>query len=144
MRLAMVYERKGNVLVHATSQTDQGVWVIDGTCVKVPVSDTDSAIGVVVLHALEESKTVPHPKMWRKDLFDPVLQAAGVKSWETFVRFTKGVEVEMDGSRVTLLPLRNMGAEEGFVPIENIRRVVETPDPAVLGSAVKDMLAKAT
>lgn len=143
MKRAIVYRRKDIVLVHSSSPTDQGVWVITGPCTKLASGATDDEIGTAVWRALEESRTILHPTSWSA-LFEPVLQAAGVGSWRTFMSLARSVEVEMDGDRIVVVPTRNLGTADGFEPIPGAGQGLDAPGAASLGATVRDMLEKAT
>jgi hypothetical protein len=140
MKAATLYERKGKLYVHSSSRTTAGVWIIN-----VPPLTVDRArvgdIGRSIRECLEASREgVPHPEVFT-NLFDSVLDLAGVKSFATFVKSAKCVEIEMvDGEAVVLIPTRNEGAEDGFVPLPNKMEVPLGSDDA-LGSAAIAALA---
>lgn len=65
------------------------------------------------LLALVIDYQVTHPTSW-KAIFDPVLKLAGVKTWGTFVKSAKFVEIERDSDGVWFSPTRILGADGGF------------------------------
>lgn len=70
-----------------------------------------------------------------------MLDLAGIKSFGTFVKSAKCVEVETSNdATVTLIPTRNEGVEEGFAPLPT---KTETTFGSVeaLGSAAAAALA---
>ena len=84
---------------------------------------------------------VPHPKSFT-NLFDPVLDLAGVKSFGTFVKAAKCVEVETnDDATVTLIPTRNEGVDNGFAPLASKMEAALDADED-LGSAAVAALAR--
>ncbi len=100
-------------------------------------------LGALIGQALEVSKSdVPHPTSW-KGLFDPVLQLAGVKSWSTFVKSAKCVEVELDEDGIWLIPMRNLGANGGFDRIGRDVCLGRESDPMALGRALVSALEAA-
>lgn len=113
MKRVVAYQRKAQVIIFAQSQTTAGVWIMDGAAYAADIGDVGQ-IGILIDQALEVSKVdVPHPTSW-KGLFDPVLKLAGAKSWSTFVKSAKCVEVELDEDGIWLIPTRNLGADGGF------------------------------
>lgn len=141
MKAATIYERKGALYIHSSSKTVAGVWIISA-----PVLTADKAnvgeIGRAIRECLAASEEgVPHPNSFA-NLFDPVLDLAGVKSFGTFVKSAKCVEVEtFEDAIVTLLPTRNEGVDEGFVPLISKTEALFDSDEA-LGSAAVAALAR--
>lgn len=136
MKAATIYEREGRLFFHSSSKTDAGVWVINGPFLVADKEHVDE-VGRAVRACLEGSSNgVPHPKSFATNLFEPVLNLAGVKSWGTFVKAAKCVEVETSNDTVaTLIPTRNEGAKEGFLPMASKTEATLVSDKA-LGSAV--------
>ena len=135
MKRVIAYQRKAQVIVFAQSQTTAGVWIMDGAAYAAEIGDV-SQIGILIDQALEVSKVdVPHPTSW-KGLFDPVLKLAGVKSWSTFVKSAKCVEVELDEDGIWLIPTRNLGADGGFDRIGRHACSAMRSDATDLGQAL--------
>ncbi|MBB3981764.1 hypothetical protein GGR44_001423 [Sphingobium fontiphilum] len=142
MKAATIYERKGKLYVHSSSKTTAGVWVINPPVLAVEKEDKGE-VGRAVRECLAASREgVPHPRSFT-NLFDPVLDLAGVKSFGTFVNSAKCVEVETtDDAAVTLIPTRNEGVDDGFAPLPNKMEAALGSDEA-LGSAAVAALAMA-
>jgi len=142
MKAATIYERKGKLYVHSSSKTTTGVWVINPPALAVEKEDTGE-VGRAVRECLAASREgVSHPKSFT-NLFDPVLNLAGVKSFATFVKSAKCVEVETsDDGAVTLIPTRNEGVDDGFVPLSSGTEAALGSNEA-LGSAAIAALAMA-
>lgn len=117
MKAATIYERKDRLYVHSSSKTTAGIWVINPPILAVTKEDVGN-VGRAVRACLVASREgVPHPKSF-SNLFDPVLDLAGVKSFGTFAKSAKCVTVETnDDAVVTLIATRNGGVEDGFVPL---------------------------
>jgi hypothetical protein len=81
-RMASVYLRDGRLFVIPMSKSEAGVRVGDANPLLGVFSDSDADLGRLVEVALDQSLDgVPHPDSERiKHLFDPVVEAAGVKS----------------------------------------------------------------
>jgi len=74
------------------------------------------------------------PEEWSK-LLELVLKAAGVKSWDTFVRSAKDVIVRFETNRVVFIPTKNLGPRDGFVALPERERS-SAPTAAEVGSAL--------
>lgn len=134
MQAATAYKRGSQIFVHSSSRTTAGVWLLSEPVAAVAVDDPEE-LGRRILEALNASKDqVPHPKSW-KNLFDPVLHLAGVKSWSTFVKSAKCVEIEAINGVAKLIPTRNLGADDGFSPLIEKAESCET-SPDKLGAAL--------
>lgn len=134
MQTATAYLRKNKVFVHPDARTTDGVWIF-----WPPVLMQDAADGVEldakILEALANSRQgVPHPADWT-GLADPLLQAAGVKSWNTFAQSAKCVEIETAGNRIAFLPTRNGGVRDGFEPLSD-KTVSSASEPGELGRSL--------
>lgn len=141
MRRATVYRRNKQFLVHASSRTADGVWILWQPCLAIPERSHGQEIGQAIRAALDGSKmNVPPPQTW-KGLLDPLLALAGVKAWSTFSKSASCVEVEDDGSRITLIPTRNLGPDKGF-QADTSRQIVPEPGSNALGAAVRKLLTE--
>ena len=125
MKAATAYLRGEKIFLHSSSKTTAGVWVLSMPVVVVEKGNLGD-IGRLILDSLNASQdNVPHPKSWT-NIFDPVLQLAGIKSWNAFAKSAKCVEIESDGERIFVIPTKNKGADDGFDPIkEKIRSCAE-------------------
>ena len=142
MKRATVYRRGPAVLVHPSSRTTDGVWLVSEPCVRLSSDCSDVEMGNALLAALEESKlSVPHPTQW-KGILQPLLSAAGVKSWKTFAKSAVCVEVEAQDSRVELIPTQNLGSDDGFQADESMKMsVMLSAGAAVIGASLRTVLA---
>jgi hypothetical protein len=135
MKKAISYKRKNQIFLHAVSKTTAGVWILDQPVFAVDASDI-SQLGVNIYEALNSSKEgVVHPTHW-KGIFDPVLQLAGVKTWGTFAKTAKCVEIELETNSVSMVPTKNHGADGGFEQIDSKRVHAKTINPIDLGSTL--------
>jgi len=143
LKRAIAYRRKKNVIVHPSSQTTDGVWIVSEPCLVLDMSCSDREIGKAVAEALECSRTgVPHPIEW-KGIVVPLLRAAGVKSWTTFAKNTTSVEVEADGNALVLVPTKNLGTIEGFEPdLSGRKKLDRSADDETTGKEVRQLLAR--
>lgn len=142
MKSCQVYARRGQLFVVAQARVGNGLWISWPPFTKVPQDSPE--IGPLVLATLDQTAyDIPAPN-FRTDPapITPVLQLAGVKSWGTFVKGTDLVGVELDGGQLSLLPMVNRGAREGF-DYPAPEQVVRTTDldPAAVGRLIKDLFA---
>lgn len=142
MKAATIYERKGKLYVHSLSKTITGVWVINDPVLAVDQEEFGE-VGRSIRACLAASREgIAHPKVFA-NLFNSVLDIAGVKSFSTFLKSAKCVEVEAsDGAVVTLIPTRNEGIDDGFTPLSSRAEVTAGSDEA-LGAAAVAALAMA-
>src|SRR5262249_11051520 len=117
MKAATVYKRGNYIYIHASSKTTAGVWIATAPFVQVESGASPFDLGRRVLDPLRGSQTqVPHPTKW-SGLLAPLLEQAGVKSWETFIRTAQCLNLEAAEDRLKLIPNRNLGTSEGFEPM---------------------------
>jgi hypothetical protein len=139
MRHATVYHRKQQYLFHADSQTTAGVWILWGPVLSVADTSNDRALGLALRTALDGSLLgVPHPKRWGRT--DPLSRLAGVKSYEVFAKDAECTGVHEEGERITLVPTRNLGPEEGFEDDPLRKLVLERATRAELGAALRRVM----
>jgi hypothetical protein len=137
MKRASAYQRKGYIVLFAVSDTTAGVGIAAAPVLRVE-ADNVPELGRAVLAVLEGSRSnVPHPSRdgWR-EVAAPVLKMAGVKSWNTFAKAAKNVDIRFDTNRVSFIPIKNLGPKNGFVvlPTEKVR--TSAPTETELGLAL--------
>lgn len=144
MKRADVYRRGTSILVHSLSETTEGVWIVSPPCVRLAEEDTDTELGEVVVAALGRSCVgLPHPTRW-DGLLRPLLDAARVKTWRTFVNNAVSVGVEKLGEQLELVPTENLGAKGGFEERGALKVTLAMPkDAEQVGAAVREALALA-
>src|SRR5207244_4894982 len=115
LRKATAYLRKNRIVICPISDTTDGVGIVSLPIFDIDVNDL-SGLGQATLAALEHSKKqVRHPALneWN-ELFDPVLKAAGDKSWNTFSRSAKNVPIRFETNRVVFVQTNSSGPRDGF------------------------------
>jgi hypothetical protein len=137
MKKASAYRRKDHIILFAVSDTTAGVGIAAAPVLRVK-ADNVSELGRAILAVLEGSRSnVPHPTQdgW-KEVAAPVLKVAGVKSWNTFAKAAKNVDIRFDTNRVSFIPTKNLGPKDGFVvlPAEKVR--TSAPTETELGLAL--------
>lgn len=133
MKCATVYLFKRDLILHAMSKTTDGVWILNEPCERFAADVAEDMLGAAAKAALQRSRSeVPHPTDFRA-VTEPLLRAAGVKSWNTFAKSARCVELEESEPGVLeLIPTENKGADDGFVP-RAANQIVRGPSDAELG-----------
>lgn len=135
MDRATAYYINGEVLLHPSSRTTVGVWILSEpvtSCVPTRVLELRENI----LNALDQSKdNVRHPTNW-KGLFAPILKMSGTKTLGEFMRLAKCVEIDRQGDLIVFTPTRNLGVKEGFEPINERSRQITCEKVEHLGDAL--------
>lgn len=144
MKCATAYLIERKILVHPSSKTVDGVWILSEPVTCLDDSAPNEVLGRALADALQRSVTgVAHPTQW-KGLFEPVLRLAGIKTWSSFARQARSVEIEMDGSRIMFVPTKNLGADEGVEPISGKSLTTNAEASLVeLGDTLRQALALA-
>ena len=139
-KLASIYQRKNALLILALHRTQAGFWV-DDELVTVLVEPTPDELGQAILAALGRSRDgVPTPPPTAR-LDKPLLKAANVSSWATFMNLSKLVGVAAEDGSLKITPYRNLGRKEGFEPNPDL--VYQPQLSAVeLGKLVSEMIVE--
>ncbi|QWK81296.1 hypothetical protein [Ochrobactrum sp. BTU1] len=142
MKSATIYERKNRLYFHACSQTTAGIWMLSA-----PVLTTEKGNiregGRMVKDCLAASRQgIAHPSSF-PNLFKPMLDLAGVKSYGTFVNSSKSVGITTDdGVSAILTPYRNDGPKHGYTPLAEMPAIPLASDEE-LGAAILAALENA-
>lgn len=144
-RCAGVYLRGADIVVHSESQTRDGAWILAEPVTQLEAGCSDASLGGQVRAALRASRTgIPHPKAWT-GMVEPLLRAARVRSYKSFVDGAWYVTVDERAGGITLVPTRNRGAREGFAEDPDAASfVAEGATDAALGAAVRTALGRAS
>ena len=137
-KLAAIYERKGALFVTAAHRTIAGFW-IDDERVETLDRPMPEDLGRAVEAALARSQdgvATPSPEA---RLDKPLLRAAGVSSWATFMKLSKHVSVSLVGDVLKITPYRNLGGKEGFEPQPDVA-VAFPASASTLGAKLTEML----
>jgi hypothetical protein len=144
LKQACAYLRKDKVILSPVSVTTAGVGVAVEPFLCIEVENAGE-LGKGVLSMLEKSQHgVPHPKQdqW-KSLLDPMLKAAGVKSWSSFAKSAKCVTIRFEANRVLFQPLRNLGPIGGFEELPSEKARTSGPVGLEVGSTLLAAFADA-
>jgi hypothetical protein len=139
-KMATVYRRKRTLFAHASSLTNDGVWILTEPVLTLDESAADADIGAVVQAALEKSHiNVPHPKNW-SELLKPLLKEAGVKSWARFVAGSSCVVIEFGSGKLSVIPTENLGSDGGFEDRPPGGVTLNGLNASEIGSTVRELL----
>lgn len=138
-KIAAVYERKGALFVVASHRTIAGFWIDDEHVDRFD-APTHEELGQAIEAALARSSNgvpIPPPTV---QLDKPLLLAAGVGSWATFMKLSKRVTVSLDGDVLNITSHTNLGSQGGFEERSSIEAPSSTPS-STLGEKVAGLLA---
>jgi|SRR5579859_7291122 len=114
---AAAFLRNGKIFLHPELRTTQGVWIFAEPVTVASESSRD--LGAQVLAALSQSSSiVAHPATW-KGITDPLLRAAGVRSFSAFARSARCVGIYLDENGMALTPMENRGPGKGFIHLND-------------------------
>ena len=103
-----------------------------------PTSEDD--LGAATLGALQSSMSrSADPNLEIQP--DPVLTAAGVKTWSTFARLARYCLVSREGDTISVIPSKRSGRGGGYLHIVESQILVQEPATAgLIGSAIRQAL----
>ena len=139
MKAAKIYLRKGKYFISPLLGSGGGDPCLFSPPVLMLNSDVaPEQLGAAVQEALGASHLhAPWPTNW-KDLIKPLLSAAGVKDWPTFVKGTLSVRADAQDGKVTLSPSTSKKEKNAFSPIDESLSVrADNEDAKALGEGVQ-------
>lgn len=138
MKSASIYLKDGVIRIISKAKTLEGAIMEEKPVFFLQETDPFEAIGQKTLEALSLfGKVIPYPKnqeAWKARQLE-WCKSMKIKSWRTFAKGTKSLDIEMDNNNIIITPLKNMGSKEGFDWLENKSRPAPT-DPEKLGRAI--------
>jgi hypothetical protein len=142
VRTATVYLRSKRLILERVDVTTDGVPIGTDDLLVVPSDIPAAELGTQLLGIMKRARqSVPHPSQDQWDsLLRPLLDAAGVSSWRTFMNGARDLSVFDDNGVIELLPSTNLGPKGGFAVDEPGLRRVPKSDPTLLGHSVKAAL----
>jgi hypothetical protein len=126
VKQAVAYKRGNKFIVASSSTTTAGVWLQEGPYATLATNASAETIGEAIISALGRSRAgIPHPTDWKR-ITEPLLAAAGVKTYSTFAKAAQMVLVQLEDDRILLLPMNYGGSKEGFVANEEHEQTVRS------------------
>jgi hypothetical protein len=121
MKLATAYKRSGKIILHSSSKTVHGLWIPTPPFLLASLSDLVD-LGAKISSVLDAAKeNIAHPTSL-EEFGESIYKIAGVKNWNMFVKSAKCVSIEFETNRVKFLSMKNLGARDGFEPINTKAR----------------------
>jgi hypothetical protein len=140
---AIAYKRGEQVLIHASSKTTDGLWILQKPVMRVAALD-NAGMGRCVAEAMAISREdVAHPASFA-GAFDPILEVAGVPSWDTFTEGVLCVGISVENGRMSFVPTKNLGAQQGFGYLKDKQIAISSTEPALFGLALASSFAQAS
>lgn len=138
---ASLYERRGVIFIVPALQTEDGLWIEQRPCTKLSSNSHLVEIGHAVLEALSLSgEIIPHPTEWKSaDEDNPVLEAAGMKRWNSFRKQAKTIDIGLYGEQLMFTPTRSEG-RAGFAHLSDDVLLPATATAIEIGEAVNQAL----
>lgn len=135
-KAASIYMRDNHLFIFTQSRTTTGLWIEEGPVVTVPVTAVGK-IGDVARDRLSASKDgVRHPTQEEWPERDRAFaKALGARSFGTFTKGAKCLNLRIDGERIVIVPTNNEGRRRGFTQIEEKARDAGGPE-AELGAQI--------
>jgi hypothetical protein len=134
---ASAYRVGARVVICTDSLTRDGFYVCDGPPLRPDPEDVED-LGRAVLSALAASRSNVRTPTRDENIFQPILDAAGVGP-RKFAQLARLVSIEATEGGVRFLPARNLGSKEGF----HGRPELAFETPSRQASVVGDALRKA-
>lgn len=136
--------RKGKLHVHAMSRAVTWLTIGDGPITTVDPNDIGN-VGKAVIAAIAYSRdNIPHPKdqnAW-KEVQRPMLEAAGVKSWDTLMKGAKNVGVYLEEGRLKIQPTLEYSNKHANPPTPP--PLYCSLDPIDVGNAIFEAISLST
>lgn len=142
-RSAGIYSRDGKLFIYPHFITTTGISLGGEPIAVMEQIATDSEVGREAREALRRHRTGhPHPVRFDNPS-DPLLEAAGVKTWATFAKGALACSISEDGVEVVITPSRRGKARASylFTPDLNVKVNLPASDEQV-GAAIREALAR--
>jgi hypothetical protein len=137
MQSVAVYWREQRFFVAVIHGSDGGDPCIQSGPVFV-VQDV-ATLGQQILTALDLSRNnVPWPKDWKK-VVEPLLSAAGVKSWPAFAKRATSIRVDRSGTLISLRP-SSRDEKGAFHDLPEQVQAVDSPSAEAIGALAASLL----
>jgi hypothetical protein len=117
VKRAAAFMRKEKMFLHPDSRTTRGFWILSTPVVVATKDDKD--LGAKIMMVLSQSRDgVPHPVSWKR-LTDPLLRAAGARSFAAFAESAKSVDISLEDGRMVFTPSKNGGPRNAFLHLND-------------------------
>src|SRR5688572_15345351 len=138
MQSVSVYLRDGSyfiVVIHGSGGGEP--CIASGPVAVLSATTGTQPLGSAVLASLAQSGNVPWPTDWKK-VTEPLLAAAGVKSWATFAKRASNARVDRSGQAISVRPSLRDKASFADLPDKVIH--LASPSASELGTVLLAVL----
>jgi hypothetical protein len=135
MKRASASKYRGKIYFVASGKTDSWLWITIDPVLSMPDNDDPKLLGEYVRKILDCSKTDipdPDPKTYQ----NPVVDAAGAKSWIAFAKDSQRVSFFEENGVVQLLPSKWGGKKEGVIVLHEKPVTASSDNLNELGQAL--------
>jgi hypothetical protein len=137
----MIYRRKGKLFIHAQSKLSVGAWIATPPFVSLDAESPAESKGRAIREALAASvEGVAVPGSFN-DLFKPIYELSGTRTWSDFGKSAISCDVSRNGEVIEVRPSLNRGPDYGFEPKREGTVRLRSPSDEELGRALDDALA---
>jgi hypothetical protein len=144
MKMASLYERNRDWYVQPMSQTTSGLWVASRPLVRIDSYASRESKGQAALDALNASRlSVPLPSD-PNGLFDPILEIAQARSYESFMKHARHIQLTLESDRLTVIPYEKARKPRGTllgIPEKTIE-LAAGATPEEIGAAMEEALSR--
>ena len=144
-RSAGLYARGGKYFVHPFSRTTAGVLLGDKPVIVLYDTVSAGELGNAVLESLKRYRINiphPHPSEFGK-LPQPILEAAGIKSWSTFSKGALACTIFSAPTELTITPSQREGFRGAYLDTPDLEISLAFPAmPEEVGLAVREALSR--
>lgn len=147
-----IYARPEGYYLVSSAKTTAGLWQhVDEPPTFLGVDAPPRQIGRAAHTRLAKPRPeTAHPQRdeWkeaRRRSLDPIIRAAGARSWRAFISNTTAVEVERSGNAFRVTPMTAMSKPHGAFEEDHAHEVgLDSPTPEDLGRAIIQAFTAAT
>lgn len=134
-RKATVYKRGDRLIVNREDTTTEGIPLSTDDVIVLDDTASDATLGTAIVSVLSRARSGIKPVKPSDShvRLEPLLEAAGVRSWTTFVRGLREASVFEDGGTILFRPSVNLGPKEGLEGIDGREVWADVSDPETVG-----------
>ena len=136
MKRASASIYKDKIYYVASGKTESWLWVTIEPVLSSSRKESSSVLGEFVRNILDSSKVDipdPDPKTYQ----NPVVKAAGAKSWFGFAKEATSVFLFEENGTVEILPSKWAGRKEGVIVLDDKPILASSDNPNELGQALR-------
>lgn len=142
-RSAGIYRRGGKLFIYPYNKTTTGLSIGGEPVSVMEQTATDEEVGGAILRALSRHRTdLPHPASF-EGMPEPLLDAAGVKTWAIFSKGALSCLISEDKSEIIVTPSRRAKAKGAYLHAPDLEVKLALPaSDEQIGTAVREALSR--